>query len=151
MIIRDATLDDLPKLLELEQQVVAYERSFNTSLKLKDAYYYDLPHLISSDDARLLVTEESSNIVGTGYAQIRESKKSLVHARHSYLGFMYVSPDYRGKGINQKIITELITWSQSKSIKDFYLDVYSQNESAIRAYQKVGFEPIVTEMKLSLD
>ncbi len=29
------------------------------------------------------------------------------HERYAYLGFMYVHPDYRGKGVNSKIIEGL--------------------------------------------
>lgn len=150
MIIREANLNDLPQLLELEQYVIEYERSFNPSLKSSDTYYYDLPHLISNEDSNLLVADLSGKLIATSYAQIRDSKESLVHTKHSYLGFMFVSPDHRRKGINQKLLDHLIKWSQSKGVNDFYLHVYSKNDSAIKAYDKAGFESSLIEMKLSL-
>ena len=150
MIIREAIAEDIEQLLALEQCVIEYERPFNPSLKPLNATYYDLPDLISDDDSYLLLVEDDGQIQGTGYAQIRQSKKSLVHSEHAYLGFMYVSPEYRGRGINQKIIDQLIAWSSAKGINDHYLEVYSQNESAIAAYRKAGFSPCLMEMKLSL-
>ena len=146
---RKATLNDIPHLMNLEQCVVNEERAFNSSIKAKKAFYYDIEDLISNDNSYLLVAENKNSIVGTGYAQIRESKLYLEHEIHSYLGFMYVSPDYRGQGVNKNIINRLIVWSKSKGAKDFYLDVYSQNLSAIKAYEKVGFKPCLVEMKLS--
>ena len=151
MIIREAGGSDLCRLLELEQCVVEAERPFNSSLKSESAFYYDIEKLISSPDAYLLVAEVEGEIIGTGYAQIRESKQSLEHKYHSYLGFMYVSPIHRGKGINAKLIHELIAWSKSRGISDLYLDVYSDNASGIKAYKKVGFKPSLLEMKLSLN
>lgn len=150
MLIREANRNDLSRLLELEQCLITLERPYNSSLKPENAYYYDLPNLISDDNSHLLVIEVSREIIGTGYAQIRVSKGSLAHAKHSYIGFMFVSPDQRGMGINQKLMDRLIEWSVSKGVKDFYLDVYSQNESAINAYHKAGFKPCLIEMKLCL-
>ncbi|WP_086932871.1 GNAT family N-acetyltransferase [Agarilytica rhodophyticola] len=147
---REANLNDIPQLLELEQRIIDAERPFNSSIKSEKTTYYNLEHLISSDDAYVLVAEASATIVATGYAQIRESKVSFKHDYHSYLGFMFVVPEYRGKGVNQHIIDKLISWSKTRGVTDFYLDVYCQNSAAIKAYEKVGFEPNVIEMKLSV-
>ncbi len=148
--VREATHADLPQLLELEQRLLEYERPFNAALKLENAHYYDLPFLIEDDESLLIVVETDGEIIGTGYVQLRVSKSSRVHPTHGYLGFMYVSPAHRGQGINQTVMRRLIEWSTARRVTDFYLDVYAQNEAAIRAYQKAGFEPIMVEMKLSL-
>lgn len=145
---REAIPSDIPQLLLLEQCLVDAERPFNTAIKPGNPTYYDIEDLVSNDNACLLVVEESSKIIGTGYAQIRKSKDSLQHEFHAYLGFMYVDPEQRGKGINQELMARLISWSKNKGIHDLYLDVYSQNEAAIKAYEKVGFEPCLLEMKL---
>lgn len=150
MLIRPATIFELPTLLELEQCVVNTERLFNNLIKARDARYYDIEALIESDNACLLVAEENNEIIATGYLQIRSSKKSLVHTQHGYLGFMYVKPEYRGQGLNQKIIDKLIKWGKAREIHDFYLDVYADNESAIKAYEKAGFASNMVEMKLSI-
>ena len=147
---REANPSDLPQLLNLEQLVIEAERPFNATIKPGKTFYYDLDHLLSSEDSYLIVAENEESIVGTGYAQIRESKAAFRHQIHSYLGFMFVSPDCRGQGINQKLIDRLVTWSKGKGAEDFYLDVYAENEAAIRAYEKVGFSPCMIEMKLSL-
>ena len=150
MNIREANLGDIPALLELEQYVIEAEKPFNSSIKTEKTYYYDLGDLISSKNACLIVVEDSGKIVATGYAKISESKVALNHDKHSYFGFMYVCPEYRGKAINQKVMEHLIKWSKSRGITNCYLDVYSQNQSAIKAYEKTGFEPCLMEMKLSI-
>ena len=150
MILREATPADLPRLLELEQGVIEFERPLNSSLKSRDTFYYDLPNMISDDNTHLIVVEDCGRIVGTGYAQIRNSKECLVHETHSYIGFMFVSSDHRGQGLAQKILDRLIEWSKGEGVKDIYLDVYAQNESAIKSYNKAGFKPCLLEMKLCL-
>ena len=151
MKLRAANIDDLPRLREFEQAVVEYERAFNPCIKPGEVTYYDLEHLLSDDQSLLLVAQLDSEIIGSGYAQIRESKNSLIHPEISYLGFMYILPEHRGLGIVQKIIDRLLEWSLNKEVRDFYLDVYAQNESAIAAYRKLGFGPRLLEMSLHLD
>lgn len=147
--IRQAIADDIQQLFELEQKVIEAERPFNGSIKTSNVRYYNIPALISESDSYLIVAEFDGKIIATGYSQIRESKQSLKHDRHAYLGFMFVDTDYRGQGINRRILEELILWGKSHGIGDHYLDVYAKNSSAISAYQKIGFESSVIEMKLS--
>jgi RimJ/RimL family protein N-acetyltransferase len=150
LVFRTASLQDRVALLKLEQKVVEAERPYNLSIRPKDAIYYDLDILLTSEASHVIVAEAEGLIIGTGYAQIRASKPSLKHTRHSYLGFMYVSPEYRGLGINKHIIDRLIDWSKEQGVMDFYLDVYAENEAAIRAYEKVGFAKSIVEMKINL-
>lgn len=150
MNYREAILGDLDSLLAVEQKVVEAERPFNSSIKAGKTHYYDIAKLIVENDSYVVVAEDDDRIIGTGYAQIRPSKESLRHDSHSYLGFMYVSPEYRGRGVNRRIVDLLITWSRAQGVRDCYLDVYSENSSAIRAYEKIGFQPSMVEMKLSI-
>lgn len=130
--------------------MVEAERPFNDAIKTDGAIYYDLDNLLQGAESLVLVAEANNEIVGTGYAQIRTSKKSFTHEKHAYLGFMYVEPDYRGKGLNKRLLEGLINWSKDNHVVDFYLDVYAQNDAAIRAYEKVGFESSMIEMKMRL-
>lgn len=150
MHLRTATMQDLSALRQLEQAVVEAERPYNTQIKSSQAIYYDIPALIQSPDSLLLVGELNQRIAATGYLQIRQSKRSLKHPRHGYLGFMYVDERERGKGLNQQLITALIEWGQSQGVENYYLDVYPGNQSAIKAYEKLGFAPSLLEMRLDV-
>lgn len=147
---RQATKEDKEILLSLEQQVVEAERPYNPEIKELGAHYYDLDDLITSSNAYLLVGEVDGQIVATGYAQIRNSKASLVHEKHSYLGFMLVLEEFRGLGINKLVVDLLLKWSKEQGADYVYLDVYDENDSAVKAYQKVGFEKALVEMKLKI-
>jgi len=147
---REASLNDKFILLEFEQEVLQAERPYNSAIKSADAFYYDMDDLLTSKNTLLLVAETKERIIGSGYAQIRSSKQSLIHETHSYIGFMYVAPEYRGQGVNKRILERLVQWSTNQGISDFYLDVYSENQTAIRAYQKAGFVQSMIEMKLNV-
>ncbi|WP_432467913.1 GNAT family N-acetyltransferase [Agarivorans sp. Z349TD_8] len=151
VIIRTANLNDMNTLLEFEQYIISVERSFDKHLKDEPISYYDLKELILSENAKVIVAEMDNNIVGSGYADIKESKPYVEHEYHSYLGFMYVAPAYRGKGINKLILNSLKRWSKTKNVHHLYLDVYADNQAAIRAYEKAGFESSLLEMRIALD
>ena len=46
MIIRPANKNDLPVLLEFEQEIVKAERPFNSTMKDGEIHFYDLLQLI---------------------------------------------------------------------------------------------------------
>jgi ribosomal protein S18 acetylase RimI-like enzyme len=146
---REAETGDLPALLELEQAVIQAERPYNEMIKSQGAVYYDIPALIADSNTCLLLAEQAGQIVATGYIQLRASKPSRVHARHGYIGFMFVDPKLRGQGVNRQIMDRLLAWGADRDVSTFSLDVYAQNESAIRAYEKAGFKPSMLEMQLS--
>jgi len=150
IIIRTATLDDLDILLDFERGIMAFERTIDVTIKDGDAHYYDLAALIGSPDAKVVVAEQDGELIGSGYAHIIESKSYLKHQRHAHMGFMYVKPGHRGKGVNQRIMEALQQWVLSKNVNEFRLEVYHNNESAIKAYKKVGFMPLLLEMRMEL-
>ncbi|MDH5434017.1 MAG: GNAT family N-acetyltransferase, partial [Gammaproteobacteria bacterium] len=143
--------EDLPVLLDFEQGIIAAERPFDKNLKPEKISYYDLNDYITRDDVEVLVAVDGDKVIASGYAKIRPSKDFMQEEQHSYLGFMYVLPEYRGYGINQMIVEELIMWSQQQRLSVIYLEVYHGNQPALNAYQKAGFQPFITEMRLNLD
>ena len=151
VIVRPADLSDLSLLLEFEQAIIEAERPFDDTIRSGPAVrYYDLEGLITSADARVVVAELDSVIVGSGYAQIEGSDTYLKHAEHSYLGFMYVVPEHRGKGINKKIIEDLEAWSLAQGVTEMQLEVYFDNAAAIKAYEKSGYKHLILTMRKGL-
>lgn len=150
-IIRKANFDDLEQLYAFEQQLIIAERPFDPTLKPVLIHYYDLRAMIDAQDVLLLVAEIGTRIVASGYGRIVEAKPYLMHANHAYLGFMYVDPAYRGRGINQQVIAALRSWARSKQITELRLDVYFENLAAIKAYEKIGFTKHMIEMRMGVE
>jgi GNAT superfamily N-acetyltransferase len=150
IIIRPAVEADLETLYKFEQGVIAAERPFDPTLKTGTIKYYDLPGLISSPDAQLVVAEADDKLIASGYARIEKSEKFLQHDLHAWLGFMFVEEAYRGQGINKKIIAALQNWALSKNVFEMRLEVYYPNSPAISAYEKIGFSKHMIEMRINL-
>lgn len=149
--IRKAELKDMETLRILEQGVIQYERPFAPTLKKDPIQYYNLKDLIQREDAEVLVASIDEEIIGSGYALIKKSSPVKKPEQYVHLGFMYVSPAFRGKGINGKIMDHLKAWAKKRNLTEFQLDVYAENESAIKAYTKKGFKPYLLKMRFNTE
>lgn len=147
ILIRPAVNNDLPKLAEFLQFLVRAERPFDVTLKEGEIFYYDIQELILDRNSEVLVIDINNQIVGCGYAQIRSAKPYQKNEFFGYLGFMYVDPQFRGRGLINLLINHLKKWVLSQGITEVRLDVYHDNEAAVNAYKKAGFKPIITTMR----
>jgi RimJ/RimL family protein N-acetyltransferase len=150
IIVRPATNADLDTLLRFEQGVIHAERPFDSTLKPDPNSYYDLPYMLTAPEVELVVAEQDSVLIGSGYARIEKAKHYNKHTHHAYLGFMYVVPEHRGKGVNRLIIDALSKWARAQNITELRLDVYNDNSPAIAAYEKAGFKKHMILMRLGL-
>lgn len=150
IIIRPARLEDLATLYEFEKGIVEAERPMDSTLKSGKIHYYDIEAMIQAKDVQVLVAEDGVLLVGSAYVAIRESKSYWTHDRHGYLGFMYVLPKYRGQGINGLIMDECIKWSKAQGLEEVQLDVYPENDAAVKAYQKAGMTNHLIKMRKSI-
>jgi GNAT superfamily N-acetyltransferase len=55
---------------------------------------------------------------------------------------MFVLPDLRGRGIAQKILSELENWAKELNFSECILETGLKQPEAIRLYQKSGYELI---------
>lgn len=150
LTIREATETEIAVLLDFERGIIAAERPFDNTLKEGEIHYYDLLELIKSPKASVVVAEVNNEVVGSGYAKILKAKPYQKYSEYAYLGFMYVKPEFRGQGINQKILQHLIDWSKKQNLTEVRLEVYDENIIAKNAYLKAGFKSNLLEMRLEI-
>ena len=147
---RTADLDDLPILYNFEQGIIQAERPYDETLKSGHINYYDIKAMIESTETEVIVAIFKKEIIGSAYVSIKQAKPYLKHTYFAYLGFMYVKPKYRGKGVNKRIIEEIKNWTRTKDVSELRLDVYKDNHSAIRAYEKTGFKRHLINMRIKI-
>ncbi|MBF4494413.1 GNAT family N-acetyltransferase [Flavobacterium sp. JLP] len=148
--VRPATNADLPDLAKFLQFLVEAERPFDPTLKDGEIFYYDIKDLILDKATEVLVMDYDNQIIGCGYAQIRSAKAYEKHELFGYLGFMFVLPEFRGHGLNNVLLNELKKWVLSQGITEVRLEVYHDNDPAVRAYEKAGFKQILTTMRCEI-
>lgn len=151
ILIRAATIEDLEVLLYFEQELIKAERPFDPTIKKDPVSYYDIESFILDDEVDVVVAECNGKVVSSGYVYAKSARDYLDHKEYAYMGFMYTVPEYRGRGINKRIIERLKTWALSRDLTEMRLTVYSDNQPAIRAYEKVGFSNHLVEMRMRAD
>ena len=149
-IIRKAVIEDIPILMEFMKGLVDAERPMDPTIKDGDVIYYDLSEIIKNIDSELFVVQLNDEIVASGYAKIKEDRDYLKHDNQGYLGFMFVPKKHRGNGYNKLVVDTLLKWCKTKNIHEIRLDVYDDNPSAIRAYEKAGFKKHLINMRLDI-
>lgn len=96
-------------------------------------------------DKVILVAEYSGKIVGFIQGFPITDKEWLINA-------IAVSPNYRRKGIGQKLVKELISYLHHRGWKKIILYVKPNNAPAIRLYKKLGFKEVEhTKICMSLE
>lgn len=151
LIVRSATLDDLPTLLEFEQGIIHAERPFDPSIRPDPVSYYDIAAMIGAEDADVAVAVLDERLVGSGYVKKMRSRPYVQPEFHAQIGFLFVNDHHRGRGINQKVLDYLFEWAKAKDLLDVRLTVYPDNAPAMRAYEKAGFKPYILEMRRNLN
>ena len=77
--IRTATLDDLPVLLNFEQEIIKAERPFDVTIKEGPVSYYDIGEMIQDSKAHVVVAESEDKVVASGYAIPKRARHYLDH------------------------------------------------------------------------
>ncbi len=99
-----------------------------------------LQYLCQRASSVFLVAEVDGKIVGEGIALVRHHKHSLSGRAYS----LAVDPAYRGRGIGEKLMREMIEQLRLRNVRRIYLEVEASNASAIKLYQRIGFRKIGT-------
>ena len=95
----------------------------------------------------VVIEAANGSFVATGYVQVRASLAYRRHAKHGYCGMMFTALAQRGLGLNRLVMDALVAWGRAEhALGQFYLEVYTSNAKAVRAYEKAGFAPLITEM-----
>lgn len=94
---------------------------------------------IFSDDAYPLLAQCDGGPAGLAWGKI-EGKTSAENASpivHIYQ--VWVAPAYRGRGIANALLTEIIAWARTKNARAVQLSVALTAATATRLYQRAGF------------
>jgi len=130
MKIRDYKKSDKEEIIEMVKGILGdiFNGDPNKFKVLKE---FD----VTKDYIKYLVAEtqgEGRKIIGT--MTIKKINNKIVRLKR-----MYVRPDYRGRGIAQKMLDILVKFAKQKGYKKMLLHTYPIMENAMRFYKKNGF------------
>lgn len=111
---------DLQRVLEIERS--CFDEPYGSA---------SFSYLLSSDPEGFLVLECDGRVVGYTIGQVRSGTGLVVS--------LAVDPGYRGGGLGESLLTELLKHFQQKLVRHVKLQVDVRNMFAIRVYEKLGF------------
>lgn len=120
IVIRKLCETDIPKIAEIE------ENSFSMPWSAQD-----FANLLTREYCTYLVAEADGELAGScGMTEI---------CQEGNIDNVVVAEKFRGKGIAQCLLQELITLGESKGVEAYTLEVRVSNAPAIHVYEKFGF------------
>lgn len=109
---------------------------------------YIVPYQLNAEQLQLKMASEhiqlqwSAGIFEQGriVASVMHGSRSMNGKRMVYNAGTGVLPEFRGQGLVGKMYDHLLPFLKEQSVDELVLEVIESNQSAIRAYEKTGFE-----------
>jgi len=91
--------------------------------------------LLAGGGVQMLAVNAKNDVVGWCDI-VRDQREGYTHRGTMGMGLL---PDYRGRGLGEKLLRATIDAAVKMGIERVELEVYPSNQRAIRLYEKLGF------------
>ena len=148
-MIRKATSNDITAISEL------YREQFREMAKLVPYFIKEgdqskefIENTISGIDSDILVYEDNSKVVGFILLQVKKRPdfSFVIPGRYCYIMDIIVTENSRGQGFGTALMNSAKEWAKEQNCIFLNLDVLTNNTTAIRIYEKLGFVSKAQEM-----
>ncbi|WP_211296736.1 GNAT family N-acetyltransferase [Polaribacter butkevichii] len=112
-------------------------KELDAYLKITDGDEHDFYHQFNNIDVLKNVVLVYVDKVVVGCGAIKKFDKTSVEVKR-----MFVSPDKRGLGIAQKILTELEIWAKELGYQKCVLETGKRQVEAVKFYKKCNYKVI---------
>ena len=138
LVIRPATVADVPIILELIRELATYERAPNevtaTEEQLVDVLFGPRPA------AEVLLAFEEETPVG--FAVFFHNFSTWLGQPGLYLEDLFVRPEQRGKGYGRALLVHLAKIAHERGCGRMEWAVLDWNEPALKFYKNLGAAPL---------
>jgi RimJ/RimL family protein N-acetyltransferase len=129
------------RLGALQDSPIAFSADYQKNLHHPLKHWEDMLTMHADESTIFLAECEKSLIGTTGIARGNSPK-----TRHSaWVWGVYVKPEWRGLHIAEELIRMCFTWAKARRIVIAKLGVAAINTSAVRCYERCGFQIYGTE------
>jgi ribosomal protein S18 acetylase RimI-like enzyme len=150
--IRQATLSDIPKVVDLWAEHVdfhaAYDAHFTRKQNSEEVFSNYLREQIDNPGLLLLVAESGAKIVGFLLAELGKYPPCFVQRDYVAISDIAVTKDFRRRGIGRQLLAEAMKWFASKGIDRIETRVATTNPLSTQFWRQMGFSPYIEIMYL---
>ena len=132
--IRDATVADVPIILQLIRDLATYERAPNDVLATEE----DLREVLFGAEPAAKVLIAFENAAPVGFAVYFFNFSTWLGRPGLYLEDLFVKPAMRGRGYGRALLVHLAKIARDHNCGRMEWAVLTWNEPAIQFYKKLG-------------
>ena len=136
--IRDATVADVPIILQLIRDLATYERAPNDVLATEE----DLREVLFGAEPAAKVLIAFENAAPVGFAVYFFNFSTWLGRPGLYLEDLFVKPEMRGRGYGRSLLVHLAEIARDHGCGRMEWAVLTWNEPAIEFYKKIGALPL---------
>lgn len=135
---RNATLNDLPKIVEIYNSIIASRMvtADTEPVSIEDRLQWFEQH--SCDFRPLWMVENEVNLV-VGWVSFQS-----FYGRPAYNGTaeisIYLDENFRGNGFGKQILNYSLQQASTFGIKDVLAFIFAHNQPSLKLFEKFGFE-----------
>ena len=153
-LIRQATVADIPRLMDLLHQVNMVHHHLRPELFKPNTTKYSEQELetLLGDESKPIFVYDDGEVLGYAFCQITQVKNDrLLQDRKSlYLDDLCVDETARGRHIGSALFEFVHDYAKSIGCHAVTLNVWTGNDAAMQFYQSKGMRPQKTGMELEL-
>jgi len=163
MVIRPATVADVPKVLPMVAKVCALHESWDAAKygflpNPERRYERWLSKLATDKQSVFLVSEcevttieQPVTLVAFLVATVEREIPIYRLGEFGFIHDIWVEPEYRQAGIAKAMLMQTISSFSQRGVKQIRLDTAVANEAARRLFSSCGFRLSTMEMLIELD
>ena len=156
MDIRLAVTADIPRLIDLLQQVCQVHHQIRPELFRSGAQKYDraaLAQLLEQKDCPIFVAERDGVAAGYCFCQLRsfDGSGACTKRRELYIDDLCVDQQLRGQGIADALYRHACAYAKVVGCSFVTLNVWCGNHRAMAFYEKSGLRPRSITMEMPLE
>ena len=142
-MIRKATHNDIPRILELLSQVNDVHAEGRPDFFIKGKRKYDeenLLKIINDDTTPVFVCEENDDIKGYAFCVIQDLSQcdNLRPDKSLYIDDICVDENYRRHGVGKKLYEHVVQFAKEEKCFNITLNVWAKNPGAQAFYESMG-------------
>ena len=148
-VIMRARKEEVKVLQDLNDELFQDNSKYDPDLKIDWAKSEEgkkyFTKILNNPKAICLIAKDNKKSIG--YIAASPKKMSWRLSKYLEIENMFVSPNYRCRGIGSKLISECLTIAKKKGYQKAYVASYYSNKRATAFYKKSGF----TKIDISLE